>query len=62
MNDLLELSDEQVARLEEAAGQFKQQQSTLKEKALKAEAQLNDLLASDKPNSAQVKRLLRETA
>ena len=57
----LELSDEQVAHLEEAVEVFNRQQSALQDKASQAQSQLKDLLASDKPDPAQVKLLLRET-
>lgn len=62
MKNPLGLSDEQVAHFEEEAEQFNRQQAALKDKASQAEAQLKDMLASDKPDPATVRSLLRETA
>lgn len=62
MKDPLGLSDAQVAHLEELAARFKEAQSELAAKASEVETKLDDQLASDEPDPAEITTLLREEA
>ncbi|WP_456425584.1 Spy/CpxP family protein refolding chaperone [Rhodocaloribacter sp.] len=62
MKDLLDLSDEQVSSMRDAARAYESRAAELKEMAAKTGEQLKSALAAENPDPDRVKSLLRENA
>lgn len=62
MKDPLSLSDEQVAQLTKTATEFQTRRNEMTSQISEAEKQIQDLLASNDPNPAQIRASLRMAA
>ncbi|WP_457651432.1 Spy/CpxP family protein refolding chaperone [Rhodocaloribacter sp.] len=62
MKDLLDLSDEQVSSMKDAARAYESRVAELKEMAAKTGEQLKSALTAENPDPDRVKSLLRENA